>query len=115
MTTPEPVASGGLIARLAAIAGWLRRARAAWKREILTFIKRTNTALIEAGLIDLQIGAVQRIRRQFLDRKTDRFRRGAESPVGEARPLLLANGGGKQFGSSVEAKGSHDQGPLFLL
>jgi hypothetical protein len=71
--------------------------------------------LIEAGFVDLQIGAVQRIRRQFLDREANRFGRGAKSPIRETRPLLLADRGGKQFGSCVEAEGSHGQGPLIFL
>src|SRR3984957_21166084 len=93
----------------------LRRTRSARQREILALIQRADAALIEAGFIDLQIGAVQRIRRQFLDREAHRFGRGAKSPIGETRPLFLADRGGKQFGSSVEAEGSHGRGPLFFL
>src|SRR3984957_6836508 len=106
---------GRLFVRLGVGCHRLRRARTALQREILALIQRANADLIEAGLVDLQVGAVQRIRRQFLDRETNCFRRGAKSPLGEARPLFLADGGRKQFGSSVEAKGIHGRGPLFFL
>src|SRR5438128_12523464 len=74
------------------------RARTARQRERLALIERTDAALVEAGFLDLQIGAVQRIRRQLLDRETDGFRCGAEAAIRKAGPLLLADGGGKQFG-----------------
>src|SRR5580698_4025071 len=73
----------------------LRRTGAARQRKILALIQRADAALIEAGLIDLQIGAVQRIRRQFLDRKLNRGRRGVEAAIREACPLLLADRGGE--------------------
>src|SRR6478736_6674683 len=92
-----------------------RRAWAARQWKILALIQRADAALIEAGFVYLQIGAIQRIRRQFLDREADRFGRGAKSPIRKARPLLLADRGGKQFGGSVEAEGSHGQGPLIFL
>src|ERR1700732_1016179 len=95
--------------------GRLGLAGAARQRKVLAFIERADAALVEAGLVDLQIGAVQRIRRQLLDREANRFGRGAKTPIRETRPLLLADRGGKQFGSSVEAEGSHGQGPLFFL
>src|SRR6202043_421714 len=84
-------------------------------REILAFIQRADAALVEAGFINLEIGAVQRIRRQLLDREANRFGRSAKSPIREPRPLLLADRGGKQLGSSIEAEGSHGQGPLIFL
>src|ERR1700757_4358107 len=71
----------------------LRRARAAGQREILAFIEIADAALVEAGFIDLQIGAVQRIRRQFLDREAHGFGRGAKSPIRKTGPLLLADSG----------------------
>src|ERR1700676_3038371 len=93
----------------------LGRAGAARQRKVLALIERADAALIEARFIDLQIGAVQRIRRQSLDREANRFGRGAKSPIRETRPLLLADRGRKQLGSSVEAEGSHGQGPLIFL
>jgi len=65
--------------------------------------------LVEASFIDLQIGAVQRIRRQFLDRELHRGGRGVETAIREARPLLLADRGREKFGGSVVAEGSHGQ------
>src|SRR4029079_13907396 len=88
------------------------------RRQCLALIERTDAALVEAGFLDLQIGAVQRIRRQFLDREADRFCRSAETPIGEARPLLLADGGREKFGGSVEVertRGTHVRWPLVLL
>ena len=41
----------------------LGRARAALQRKILALIQRADAALVEAGLVDLQVSAVQRIRR----------------------------------------------------
>ena len=70
-----------------------RRARTARQRERLALIERADAALVEAGFLDLQIGAVQRIRRQLLDREANGFGRGAKSPIGKARPLLLADRG----------------------
>src|SRR6185437_6243078 len=70
-------------------------ARAARQREGLTLIERADAALVEAGFLDLQIGAVQRIRRQLLDREANCFGRGAKTPIGKASPLLLADRGGK--------------------
>ena len=55
----------------------------------------------KAGFLDLQIGAVQQIRRQFFHRKAHGFSRGAEAAIGEAGPLLLADRGGKQFGGGI--------------
>ncbi len=77
--------------RAGVVAGGLRLGgtRAALKREILAFIQRADAALVEAGLVDLQVRAVQRIRRQFLDRKANRFGCSAKSPIGETGPLLL--------------------------
>jgi len=83
----------------------LRRARAARQRKIPGFSYSVrDAALVEAGFIDLQIGAVQRIRRQFLDREADAFGRGAKSPIRKTRPLLLADRGREQFGGSVKLK-----------
>src|ERR1017187_7513013 len=93
----------------------LRRTGAALQRKFLALIQVADAALVETRLVDLQIGAVQRIRRQFLDREANRFGRGSKSPIRETRPLLLADRGGKQFGGSVVAKGSHGQGPLIFL
>src|ERR1700730_2595512 len=93
----------------------LGRAGAARQRKVLALIERADAALVEARYVHLQIGAVQRIRRQFLDREANRFGRGAKSPIRETRPLLLADRGRKQLGSSVEAEGSHGQGPLIFL
>src|SRR6185437_15295390 len=83
--------SGGLVVRLGGGSGRLGRARTAGQGEFLAFIERANAHLVEAGLVDLKVSAVQRIRRQFLDRKTNSFSRSAKSPVGEARPLFLAD------------------------
>ena len=90
------------------------RARTARQRERLALIERADAALVKAGFLDLQIGAVQRIRRQFLDREANRLGRAAKSPIGKAGPLLLADRGREQFGGSVEAEGSHGQGPLIF-
>src|ERR1700676_915933 len=105
----------GLGVGLVAGRGRLGLAGAARQRKVLAFIERADAALVEARLVDLQIGAVQRIRRQLLDREANCFGRGAKSPIRETRPLLLADRGGKQFGSGIEAKGSHGQGPLIIF
>ena len=83
------------------------RAGAARQREGLAFIERADAALVEAGFLDLQIGAVQRVRRQFLDREANRFGRGAKTPICKAGPLLLADRGRKQFGGGVVAEWTH--------
>src|SRR6476620_2127430 len=93
----------------------LRCAGAARQRKILALIEVSDAALVEAGFIDLQVSAVQRVRGQLLDREANRFGRGAESPIRETGPLFLPDRGGKQFGSGVEAEGSHGQGPLIFL
>src|SRR5207248_5652720 len=80
--------------------------------------ERADAVLVEARFLDLQIGAVQRIRRQLLHRELDGFGRGAEPPIGEARALLLADRGGKQFGGGVEVERTqwtHGQRPRDLL
>src|SRR6266403_2845595 len=82
---------------------------AARQRKILALIQRADAALVEAGFIDLQIGTVQRIRRQLLDRELHCGGRGVEAAIGKTRPLFLADCGWKQFGGSVVAKGSHGQ------
>src|SRR5207237_242036 len=74
------------------------RARPARQREGFAFIERADAALVEAGFLDLQVGTVQRVRRQLLDREANRFRRGAKTPIGKPGPLLLADRGRKQFG-----------------
>src|SRR5262249_37519290 len=79
-------------------------ALAARQREGLALIERADAALVEAGLLDLQVSTVQRIRRQLLDSEADGFGRSAKSPIGKARPFLLANGGGKKFGGGVEVE-----------
>src|SRR3954451_5289096 len=84
-----------------------RRTGAARQRESFAFIERADAALVEARFLDLQVGAVQRIRRQFLDREADRFGRGAKSPICKTRPLLLADRGRKQFGSGIVTEGTH--------
>src|SRR4051794_19667049 len=93
----------------------LRCTRATRQRKILALIEVSDAALVKAGFIDLQVSAVQRVRRQLLDREANRFGRGAKSPISETRPLFLPDRGGKQFGSGVEAEGSHGQGPLIFL
>ena len=87
----------------------LGRARAARQRKILALIQRADAALVEAGFLDLQIGAIQQIRRQFLDREMHRFGRGVETAIRKTRPLLLADRGGEQFGGGVVAEGGHGQ------
>src|ERR1700758_1672291 len=77
---------------------------AARQREGFALIERADAALVEAGFLDLQIGAVQRIRWQLLDREAHGFGRGAKTPIGKARPLLLADGGGEKLGGSVEVE-----------
>src|SRR4051794_2739718 len=81
--------------------------KSARQREGFALVKRPDAALVEARLFDLQIGAVQRVRRQLLHRKANRFCRGAKSPIGKARPLLLADRGGEKFGGGVEAERTH--------
>ena len=83
------------------------RTGAALQREGFAFIERADAALVEAGFLDLQIGAVQRIRRQLLDREANRFGRGAKSPIGKASPLLLADCGGEEFGGGIVTEGTH--------
>jgi hypothetical protein len=65
------------------------RARTARQREGFAFIERADAALVEAGFLDLQIGAVQRIRRQLLDREANRFGRGAKTPIGKPARFFL--------------------------
>ena len=95
------------LGRVGLVVGAGGRARAARQREGLAFIERANAALVEAGFLDLQIGTVQRVRRQLLDREANRFRRGAETPIGKPGTLLLADRGGKEFGGGVVAEGTH--------
>src|SRR5450756_1704724 len=110
----ESVASGGFGVGLVGGRRGLGRTGTALQRKLLALIQRADAALIEACFIDLQVGAVQRIRRQLLDREANRFGRGAKSPIRKSRPLLLADRGGKQFGGSIEAE-SHGQGPLIFF
>src|SRR6185369_14558816 len=93
-------------------------ARTARQREGLAVIERADAVLVEARFLNLQIGAIQRIRGQLFDRETDSFRRGAETAIREASPLLLADGSGKQFGGSVEVERTHrthGRGPLVFF
>src|SRR2546429_4812394 len=87
--------------------GRLRLAGTALQRKGFAVIERADAALVETGFLDLQIGAVQRIRRQFLDRKAHGFRCSAEAAIGETSPLLLADGGGEQFGGGIEVERTH--------
>src|ERR1700738_870644 len=73
------------------------RAGTARQRKGFALIERADAALIEARFLDLKKGAGQRVRRQFLDREANGFGRAAKSPIGETGPLLLADGGRKQF------------------
>src|SRR5258708_6148449 len=68
---PSPYGRGGALpffdtelsgvgVRIIAGRRWLGRTRAARQRKILALIQRANAALVEAGFIDLQVGAVQR-------------------------------------------------------
>jgi hypothetical protein len=109
------VNSSGLVVRLVAGGRRLGCAGTAGQRKILALIERADAALVKASFLDLQIGAIQGIRRQFLDGEAHCFGSSAESPIGEARSLLLADRGRKQFGSSVEAEGTHGQGPLIFV
>src|SRR3954469_5676897 len=84
-----------------------RRTGTAGQRERLALIERADAALVETGFLDLQIGAVQRIRRQFLDREANGFGRGAKSPICKASPLLLADRGRKQLGGGIVTEGTH--------
>src|ERR1700753_1354604 len=52
------------------------RTRATLERKRLALIEGTDAALVEAGLVDLEVSAIQRIRRQFLDREANCFGRG---------------------------------------
>src|SRR5690349_2368473 len=93
-------------------------ARTARPREGLALIESADAVLVEAGCLDLEIGAIQRIRRRLLERKTNGFRSGAKAAIRKASPLLLADGGGKQFGGGVEVERTqrtHGRGPLDLL
>src|SRR5262245_28975712 len=72
-------------------------ARTARQRERLAVIERADAVLVEAGFLNLQIGAIQRIRRQLFNRELDSFRGGAETAIRKASALLLADGGRKQF------------------
>src|ERR1700722_3906310 len=86
-----------------------RSARTARQRKVLALIQGADAALVEAGFVNLKVGAVQRIRRQFLNGELHRGGRGVETAIRETRPLLLADGCGKQFGGGVVAEGSHRQ------
>src|SRR6266540_2920579 len=101
------VIDGGMLGRVGLVFGAGGRTRTARQREGFVFIERADAALVEARFLDLQVGAVQRVRRQFLDREANRFRRGAKTPIGKPGPLLLADRGGKQFGGGVVAEGTH--------
>src|SRR5690242_16382642 len=93
--------------RVGLVVGAGGRARTARQREGFAFIERADAALVEAGFLDLQVGAIQRVRRQLLDREANCFGRGTKTPIGKASPLLLADRGGKQFGGGVVAEGTH--------
>src|SRR5947208_276751 len=97
----------GILGRVGLVFGTGGRAGTARQREGFAFIERADAALVEAGFLDLQIGAIQRVRRQLLDREANRFGRGAKTPIGKPGPLLLADRGGKQFGGGVVAEGTH--------
>src|SRR5437868_5432216 len=98
--------SGGV--RLGAGRGLGRRlGGTAGERKLSAVIQRANAVLVEAGLLHLQIGAIQRIGRQFLDRKPYRFGRGVEAAVGETGAFLLADRGGEQFGAGLVAECGH--------
>src|SRR5664279_3983921 len=57
------------------------------QRIVGALIKLADAVAVEALLLDLKIGAEQQFRRQFLNGKADRFRRGGEAfvPDGAAR------------------------------
>src|SRR6516164_1236975 len=103
------------------IAGGRRRrgrTRTARQREGLALIERADAALVEASFLDLQIGTIERIGRQLLDRETHGLSRCTETPIGKTRPLLLADRGGEKFGGGVEVErthGAHGRGPLVFL
>jgi len=80
---------------------------AAGERKILAVVKRANSVLIEARLVNLEICTVQRIRRQFFDREANRIGCGVKSAIRESRTLLLTNGGRKQFCCFVVAECGH--------
>src|SRR5579871_468585 len=92
---------------LVVVGGFRDRARSTRKRKRVALIERADATLVEASFLHLQIGAVQRVRRQLLDRKTDRFGRGAKATISEAGTLLLADRGGEKFSGSVEVERTH--------
>jgi len=91
--------------RLAAVAA----ARVQRGTEVWSHYSRADAALIEAGFIDLQIGAVSANPPAIPRSRSEPLRPRCQSPIRETRPLLLADRGGKQFGSGIEAEGSHGQ------
>src|SRR3954447_20605950 len=78
------VAGGGFGGRLGG---------AARQRKFRAVVQRANPILVEAGFFNLQVSAVQRIRRQFLDRETHRFSRSVEAAIRKTRTFLLADRG----------------------
>ena len=84
-----------------------RLGRAARQRKFRAIVQGANAVLVEAGFFNLQVRAVQRIRRQFLDRKTHRFSGGVETALRKTRTFLLADRGGEQFGAGLIAECGH--------
>ena len=91
-----------------------RRRRCCWRpprgadgaqAETLRSHKAADAALVEAGFLDLQIGAVQRIRRQFFHGKAHGFRRGAEATIGKTGPLLLRMAAGNSSAAVLKLNG----------
>jgi hypothetical protein len=89
----------------------LNHRRTALERKVLALIQRANAALVEARFIDLQIGAVQRIRRQLFDGELHRSGSRIETAIGETGTLLLADCSGEQFCGGVVAESCHGRGP----
>src|SRR5260370_39484676 len=80
------------------------RRGAASQRIVGVLVQPADTVGIEPLLLHFQVGAYQQIRRQFLNGKSDGFRRLGESPVAH-RTVALATARGKQFcrGGVVES------------
>src|SRR5688500_16727497 len=85
----------------------LRRDLLPLEREVRAVVERADASLVEALFVNLEIGAVQRIRRQLFDREADGLGRVVEAAIGEAGTLLVADRGGEQLSAAIVIECGH--------
>src|SRR5665213_147803 len=78
------------------------------QRIIGAFVKLANAVAVETLFFDFEIGAKQQFGRQFLDRKTDRFRSRRKSLVADGTARLAA-AAGKEFGRGAVVDHRHNR------